>query len=198
MTLAEFFDARIFQPLGMTDTHFYLEDSEVERLASVYVPDEAGGIREMGDETIEDGYLVFSATYPFGVHSTYYSGGAGLVSTASDYVRFLQMFLNGGELEGARLLSPTTIEIMTRNNIGELNLGPGEKFGLGFGLIDEPGLVGGPRSYGTYYWGGFFNTVFFVDPSEELIGIFMSQRFPQDSGRIRERFINLIYQAIVD
>jgi len=197
MTLAEFFETRIFRPMGMRDTHFYLEAGKVERLAALYTSTANGGIREVTNETIEDGYLVYSATYPTS-ELTYYSGGAGLVSTASDYVRFLQMFLNRGELEGVRLLSPKTVEIMTRNSIGELDAGPGLKFGLGFAVVEDPGLIGDPRSYGTYYWGGIFNTRFFVDPAEELIGVFMSQRIPRDPGRIRDGFMNVVYQAIVE
>ncbi|HEX9877243.1 MAG TPA: serine hydrolase domain-containing protein [Gammaproteobacteria bacterium] len=199
MMLAEFFEQRIFAPLAMHDTHFYLDAPDVERLASVYVPDDRGGLRELADdETIEAGYLVYSGSYHFKGPRTYYSGGAGLVSTASDYARLLQMFLNGGELDGVRLLSPTTVELMTRNGIGELSVGPGRKFGLGFAVVEDPGRAGVPGSPGTYYWGGFFNTRFFVDPGEGLIGIFLSQRYPRDAGRLRDRFINVAYQAIVD
>jgi CubicO group peptidase (beta-lactamase class C family) len=199
MTLAAFFDQRIFEPLGMRDTHFFLDDADAERLASVYIPAAGGGIRELQDnETVEEGYLVYSASYPFNGPRTYYSGGAGLTSTVSDYVRLLQMFLNGGELDGVRLLSPKTVEMMTRNGIGELSVGPGRKFGLGFAIVDDPGRAGDPSSPGTYYWGGFFNTRFFVDPSEDLIGIFMSQRYPRDAGRLRDRFISVAYQAIID
>ena len=108
------------------------------------------------------------------------------------------MFLNGGELDGVRLLSPTTVELMTSNGIGELSVSPGRKFGLGFAIIEDPGRAGVPHSAGSYYWGGFFNTRFFVDPSEELIGVFMSQRYPRDGGSVRDRFMSVVYQAIVD
>ena len=196
-TLGEFFDTRIFAPLEMTDTHFYLEASKLDRLAALYAPTVNGGIREVTDEATENGYLVYSATYNHGGPRTYFSGGAGLVSTAQDYLRFLQMFLNGGELDGVRLLSPRTVEMMTRNGIGEINVGPGLKFGLGFAIAEDPSLMANPHSHGTYYWGGIFNTRFFVDPTEELIGIIMSQRIPGDPGRIRDRFVNATYQAIV-
>ncbi|MDH3418655.1 MAG: beta-lactamase family protein [Gammaproteobacteria bacterium] len=198
MTLAEFFERRIFGPLRMTDTHFYLDEADVARLASVYVPDGRGGIRELGDEPVENGTLVYSASFHFKGPRTYFSGGAGLVSTASDYVRLLQMFLNGGNLDGVRLLSPTTVELMTRNGIGDLSVSPGRKFGLGFAVIEDPGRAGVPHSPGSYYWGGFFNTRFFVDPSEELIGIFLSQRYPRDAGSIRDRFMSVVYQAVID
>lgn len=198
MPLAEFFERRIFGPLGMVDTHFYLDDAKVGRLASVYVPDAGGGMRELGDEPVERGTVVYSASYHFKGPRTYFSGGAGLVSTAADYVRLLQMFLNGGELDGVRLLSPTTVELMTRNGIGDLSVGPGRKFGLGFAIVEDPGRAGVPHSPGSYYWGGFFNTRFFVDPSQELIGIFLSQRYPRDAGNIRDRFMSVVYQAVVD
>lgn len=198
MTLEEYFVSRIFEPLAMTDTHFYLDDDKVGRLAAVYTSTKKGGMRELGNEAVVKDYLVYSATYPYQGPRTYFSGGAGLVSTISDYVRFLQMFLDGGELDGVRLLSPTTVTMMTRNNIGDLNVGPGTKFGLGFAVLEDPGLAGNPGSAGSYFWGGFFNTQFFVDPAEELIGIIMTQRFPPDRGNVRQKFVNGAYQAIVD
>ena len=196
MTLADFFEQRIFEPLGMRNTHLFIDDDE--HLASVYVPDAHGGLRELGDEPVEIGALVYSASFHYKGPRTYHSGGAGLVSTASDYVRLLQMFLNGGELDGIRLLSPTTVALMTRNGIGDLSVSPGRKFGLGFAIIEDPGRAGVPHSPGSYYWGGFFNTRFFVDPSEELIGVFMSQRQPRDADSVRDRFMSVVYQAIVD
>ena len=198
MTLKEYFASRIFAPLAMVDTHFFLDDDKVGRLAAVYTSTEDGGMRELGNETVVDRYLVYSATYPYNGPRSYYSGGAGLVSTISDYARLLQMFLNGGELDGVRLLSPTTVAMMMRNNIGDLNVGPGIKFGFGFAVLEDPGLAGHPGSVGTYFWGGFFNTQFFVDPEEELIGIIMTQRFPADRGNVRDKFVSGVYQAIVE
>jgi len=198
MTLAEFFEQRIFKPLAMTDTHFYLDDNKAPRLASVYTSAEDGSLRELGNETIVDHYLVYSATYPRSRSRSYYSGGAGLVSTAPDYIRFLQMLLNGGKLDAVRLLSPTTVAMMTRNNIGMLEVRPGIKFGLGFAVTADPGVAGSPASVGAYSWGGFFNTQFFVDPDQELIGVIMTQRFPADSGHISQKFVNGIYQAIIE
>jgi CubicO group peptidase (beta-lactamase class C family) len=198
MTLAAFFESRIFEPLGMHDTAFFLDNRQAERLASVYAPDGHGGLRELGDERVVEGHHVYSASYPYAGPDRFFAGGAGLTSTISDYARFLQMLLNGGELEGVRLLSPTTVAMMTRNNIGALESGPGIKFGYGFAVVDDPGVAVDWRARGAYYWGGFFNTRFFVDPSQELIGIFMSQRRPQDPGRLRDRFIGAVYQAIID
>jgi CubicO group peptidase (beta-lactamase class C family) len=197
LSLADFFDSRIFKPLGMTDTHFYLPNHKLERLAALYSPGEGGIIREV-TEPVEEGYASFSPTYQYNEQQTYYSGGAGLVSTTYDYLKLLQMFLNGGELNGIRLLSPKTVEMMIRNNIGSLNVEPGIKFGLGFAIVENASMTGDSKSPGTYYWGGIFNTRFFIDPNEELIGIFMSQRIPRDPERLRDRFVNTVYQAIVE
>jgi len=196
LSLAEFFDTRIFEPLGMTDSHFYLDGDGVERLAAVYSSAPDGSIREVDEGPIDEGYLSYSVNYPYQGSQSYYSGGAGLVSTAGDYARLLQMFLNNGELDGVRLLGRKTVELMTSNNIGALDAGRGLKFGLGFAIVDNPGVSGGTRSRGTYYWGGIFHTRFFVDPSEQLIGIFMAQRQPRDAATVRDRFINVAYQAI--
>jgi Beta-lactamase class C and other penicillin binding proteins len=196
MTLDEFFRKRIFAPLGMTDTGFYPSEAQLARLAAVYnqLPD--GHIKRMDDEPIERGYLVFSASYPYKGAKRYYSGGAGLVSTINDYGRFLQALLNGGELEGARILSRKTVELMTVNHVGELfgDLG----FGLGFFVVRDLGKGHELGSAGLYGWGGFFYTTFFVDPKEKLIGIFMSQLYPSNDVRLHERFRSLAYQAIID
>ncbi|MBH98819.1 MAG: serine hydrolase [Rhodospirillaceae bacterium] len=196
LTLAEFFETKIFQPLGMTDTHFYIEEPKISRLAALYTPSEEGTILEV-TERVEKEFISFSPTYHQSEIQKYYSGGAGLVSTALDYFRLLQMFLNGGELDGVRLLSPTTVKMMTRNNIGSLNVSPGIKFGLGFAVVEEPSMVGDSKTQGTYYWGGIFNTRFFVDPNHELIGIFLSQRIPGDVERLRDKFINIVYQSTI-
>jgi CubicO group peptidase (beta-lactamase class C family) len=198
MTLAEFFDTRIFEPLEMHDTAFFIDAREARRLASVYVPDGHGGLRELGNEKVVEGYHTYTASYPYGGPDTYFAGGAGLTSTIGDYARFLQMLLNKGELDGVRLLSPTTVDMMTRNNIGDLESSPGMGFGYGFAVVTDPARAVDWRAPGAYHWGGFFNTRFFVDPAQELIGIFMSQQRPEDPGHISDRFIGTVYQAIVD
>ena len=106
--------------------------------------------------------------------------------------------LNGGELDGVRLLSPRTVEFMTRNQIGDLNVSPGVKFGLGFAVIDDPGLVGETQSAGNYNWGGFFNTSFFVDPSERMFAVLLTQRFPGDETNLRDKFVSAVYQAMLE
>jgi CubicO group peptidase (beta-lactamase class C family) len=126
-----------------------------------------------------------------------FSGGAGLVSTASDYARFLQMLLNGGELDGVRILAPSTVELMTADHIGERYGTAGAGFGLGFEIATDAGLLGRPGSAGTFGWGGAYHSTYWVDPEEQLVVVYMSQLIPagalDDHGRLRA----LVYQAIV-
>ncbi len=197
LSLAEFFEQRIFRPLGMNDTRFYLDSAQAERLASVYTNAPDGSLAELGPEPQVAGPLTYSAGFHYEGPQTYFSGGAGLVSTASDYARFLQLMLNGGELDGVRLVGPKTVEFMTRNQIGELNVSPGVKFGLGFAVVEDPGLTGETQSEGNYYWGGFFNTGFFVDPDERLFAILLTQRFPPDQTNVGDKFTAAVYQAII-
>lgn len=196
MTLDEFFHRRIFEPLQMKDTHFFLPEEKLPRLGAVYnqLPD--GTIKRMSDEPDERGYLTYSATFHYKGPRTYYSGGAGLVSTINDYARFLQTLLNGGQLDGARILSPKTVELMTVNHVGEMFGANG--FGLGFSVVRDLGKGTELGSVGQYGWGGFFYTNFSVDPKEKMIAIFMSQLYPAADVRLHERFRSLAYQAIVD
>lgn len=196
VTLDEFFRRRIFEPLRMTDTGFYPPEAKLARLAAVYnqLPD--GHIKRMNDEPSERGYLIFSASYPYKGARRYYSGGAGLISTINDYGRFLQALLNGGELDGTRILSRKTVELMTVNHVGDL-FGP-QGFGLGFSVVRDLGRGNELGSVGQYGWGGFFYTNFFVDPKEKMVGIFMSQLYPATDVRLHERFRTLAYQAITD
>jgi CubicO group peptidase (beta-lactamase class C family) len=196
MTLDEFFRARIFAPLKMTDTHFTLPAEKLPRLAEVYQQQADTSIKAMRDSRVTTGYLHYSATYPLQRPRNFFSGGAGLVSTASDYARFLQMLLNGGELEGARVLGRKTVELMTVNHVGDLFGAQG--FGLGFSVVRDVGRGSEPSSVGTYGWGGFFYTNFIVDPKEQMIAIFMSQLYPANDVKLHERFRSLAYQAIVD
>lgn len=196
MTLDQFFQKRIFEPLKMKDTHFFLPEEKLPRLAAVYnqLPD--GRIKRMGDEPDERGYLIYSATFHYKGPRNFFSGGAGLVSTAGDYARFLQMLLGGGQLDGARVLGRKTVELMTVNHVGDLFGAQG--FGLGFSIVRDLGRGNEAGSAGQYGWGGFFHTNFFVDPKEEMIAIFMSQLFPSNDLKLHERFRSLAYQAIVD
>ena len=192
-TLDAFFRERIFEPLDMPDTHFYLPQSKLDRFAALYGPGDDGKIVLTEAPTAASRFVREPHVY--------FSGAGGLVSTARDYFRFHQMMLNGGELDGVRLLSRKTIELMTANHTGDYGIwlaGPGYGFGLGYAVVTDLGPSATPRSEGSYYWGGAFGTIFWVDPSEELIGIMLTQVRPYTHLRIREDLATLTYQAIVD
>ena len=198
VTFDEFLRTRLFEPLGMHDTFFYVPDAKASRMASIYTPG-ASGLAEV-DGTVAGEHLVYSSTYSTGGPRRNFSGGAGLSSTAHDYSRFLQMLLNGGELDGARMLSPMTVDLMRTDQIGDVPAGsvvqPGSAgFGLGVAVRGGPAVDGELGSAGAYYWSGFFNTTFWVDPTEELLGILMTQIFPFGSD-IQARFRTLVYEAI--
>ena len=191
--LDEFVRKRIFEPLGMPDTHFYLPQSEVERFAALYQPDANKKIKLVEAPTPESRWVKEPHVY--------FSGAGGLVSTGADYFRFQQMMLNGGELNGVRLLGRKTVELMTTNHIGDLPIwltGPGYGFGLGYSVVKDMGATGQPASAGTYGWGGAFCTYFWVDPAEEMIGVVMTQVRPYTHLNIRQEFQVLAYQALVD
>ena len=129
----------------------------------------------------------------------YYSGGAGLTSTIGDYARFLQALLNGGELDGRRILGRKTIQLMTRDQLVGVGVpAGGNLFGLGFAISPDPGLSGGPRSEGAFGWLGFFNTVYWVDPEEQLVAIIMTQLYPNNQSELTRKFEVAVYSAIVD
>lgn len=187
---------RIFRPLGMNDTHFFLDDTQGGRLAAQYVAGAA-----------DDGYKI-KLDDPGSEQSRWISGpkkvfrgAGGLVSTAHDYIRFQQMVANGGELGGLRLLSPRTVSLMTENHTASLPLwlpGPGMGFGLGYGVVVDRGITGTAWSEGTAYWGGAFCTISWFDREQGIVAVMMTQVRPYGHIRIREDFQNLVYQAIVD
>jgi CubicO group peptidase (beta-lactamase class C family) len=191
-----FLDARIFTPLGMEDTGFFVPAEKVHRLTTVYTPNY--------DNTAISRYES-SRTRDYSRAPTFFSGGGGLVSTASDYFRFAQMLLNRGELDGVRILGPETIELMTCNHLdpawgrGDLDwYGIGLGFGLGFWVAPDRGVTGLAVSEGSFGWGGMAQTTFWVDPREELVGIFLIQILPESPLPYRELFKPVVYQAIVD
>jgi CubicO group peptidase (beta-lactamase class C family) len=193
-----FLRERIFRPLKMNDTDFVVPDAKWSRLATVYSPDGAGGIRPMRDpETF--GNTVMSPVEYYKSPKTYFSGGAGLVSTAADYARFGHMLLNGGVLDGARLLSPKTIELMTVSHTGDLGAlpvaGPGRGFGLGFFVVTDLATTQTLGSQGMFGWSGIYGTTFWVDPKERLVAIMMVQRYP--GSPVAAAFQPLVYQALV-
>jgi CubicO group peptidase (beta-lactamase class C family) len=198
-TLEEFYQERIFRPLGMQDTSFYLKKGQFDRFSSCYQPKYENGGWGL---TIYD--RAETSEKVKGPKKHYGAGGnmGGLLSTVADYVRFAQMMLNGGELEGARILGRKSIEVMTSDHLGGIPvpmLGPGFGFGMGVGVYKGGGL---PimRSIGTYGWGGAAGTTFFVDPKEDLIAICFTQVFGammMPENFYQEEFERLVYQALV-
>lgn len=191
--LDELLRSRVFEPLGMSDTHFYLPGDDQDRLVTVYSATEKGLERAPSP-----GGMVGQGLYAEGPCRSF-SGGAGLLSTASDYARFLQMMLNRGELDGHRVLSPSTVKLMTVNHLVEAPYGsPGAGFGLGFQVLEDLGKFGQPGSVGSFGWGGAYHTTYWVDPQEDLVVVYMTQLIPagglDDHGKLRA----LVYQAIVD
>lgn len=187
-----FLKTRIFEPLRMQDTFFYLPADKRNRLATVYSMRD-GKISRAPDE----GTMQSQGHYADGPRQSF-SGGAGLLSTAADYARFLQAMLNGGELDGARILSPKTVELMTTDHLQGLEFRPGEGFGLGFSVVKDLGERGVPGSVGEYGWGGAYHSTYWVDPVEDLIVVYFTQLLPSggldDHGKLRA----LVYQAIVE
>lgn len=198
MPLNVFFRERIFKPLKMTDTDFIVPEAKWSRFVTVYSPDGKGGIRPMTDpESFGNTHMSPWAYYKEG--KTYFSGGAGLASTAADYARFANMLLNGGALEGARLLSPKTIEMMTLSHTSELTpplplLGPGVNFGLGFRVVTDLAATQTLGSNGLYGWSGIYGTNFWVDPKEKLVAVMMVQKYPGPT--VAGTFQPMVYQAL--
>jgi CubicO group peptidase (beta-lactamase class C family) len=192
-TLDKFFEERIFKPLGMVDTGFHVPQGKWERLATLYAPN--------ADKTLRRSAAPPQESYK--QPATLLLGGAGLVSTTMDYARFVQMLLGGGELDGARILSRKTVEMMSANHLGDIpragNLLPaGYGFGLTFSVNLGPGKNANIGSEGEYYWGGAAGTRFWIDPKEQMIGVFMIQILPHTALTYGSEFRQLAYQAIAD
>ena len=196
MSLDAFFAERIFKPLDMKDTHFFIPETKRQRIATVYERTKDGPITRKSQKPTVEGSLIYSTDYPYNGPRTYFSGGGGLVSTASDYVRFVQMMLNGGKFNGVRLLSRKTVELMTTDQLAKMGVDYG--FGLGFGVVGDESDLNEIGSVGRYGWGGFFFTNFFIDPQEQMIGIFLCQLHPSGGLDLGERIRILSYQAIAD
>ena len=187
----QFLRSRIFEPLGMNDTWFYLPKEKQDRLVSVqHIKD---GKWEKYPKTFYD------TDYPIKGAKSFFSGGAGLSSTAKDYATFLQMYLNHGELNGKRILSRTTVQSIMGNQTGDL-FGAGlEHYGLAFGVVSDKGQdAGGLGSAGTFDWGGYFNTQYFADPKEQVIGILMKQTQGDVSDDTGWKFRQMVFAAIDD
>jgi len=197
--LSEVFRERIFAPLKMADTGFFVREDQRARFAACYNA-KPGGAKELQDDPTTSPYLKAPALE---------SGGGGLVSTAADYLRFAHMLLNGGELDGARILAPKTVQLMTANHLpGNKDLtelsrslfsestNAGVGFGLGFAVVFDPPKTLIPCSKGEYYWGGAASTAFWVDPVEEVTAVFMTQLLPSSSYPIRRELRTLVYAAL--
>ena len=191
ISLDQFFKTRIFQPLGMTDTYFYLPADKQNRLAVLSLEDSTG-INKMPEGYVFNGAR-WNALYP-NTKGTYHSGGAGLTSTITDYAVFLQMLLNGGTYNNRKILSRNSVRMMTSNQIGDLNLGI-DKFGLGFSIATEKTAARLPVSVGTFGWGGAFSTSYWVDPKEKIIAQFYTQVWGR-THNTEDAFKVLVYQAL--
>ncbi|MBW8200112.1 serine hydrolase domain-containing protein [Flagellimonas abyssi] len=190
-SLDVYLQRNILEPLGMDDTHFYLPLVKKERLATVYSATENGLERAPNP-----GGMVGQGAYVEGPRKSF-SGGAGFLSTAMDYTKFLQMMLNKGEFNGKRIISPKTVELMTTNHL-PFPLGEGTGFGLGFSTVEDLGLRGELGSEGEFAWGGAYHSTYWVDPKEEMTVVYFTQLIPandlDDHGKLRA----LVYQAIID
>lgn len=191
MPFDEVLRTRIFEPLGMEDTGFYHPKEKAERLVAVQHNNEGSWEKFPAD--------FFDADYPVKGAKTFFSGGAGLSGTAKDYAAFLQMYLNGGEYNGVRLLSRTTVRTIMANHSGEL-FGDGEKHhGLAFAVLTQEGQdKGGLGSAGTFDWGGYFNTQYFADPQEGIVGILMKQTQGPVNDDTAWKFRQMVFQTIDD
>lgn len=197
-TLAAFIGEHIATPLKMVDTAFFLPPEKTSRLAAVYAVGADGTIVRA-----EEGKPAVS-TLPHSGQGAYvsgprvaFSGGAGLLSTAHDYARFMQMLLNGGELEGVRLLSPTTVKLMTSNHVGTLYQNGALGWGLGFEVVEQAGRAPRYGAAGEFSWSGAYHTTYWADPAEQLVVVFMSQLLPAGPTNLTTRVRTLVNQAII-
>lgn len=189
--LDEFLTTQLFEPLGMGDTHFYLPKGKVNRLAKVYSKEE-----DKLEPAPSPGHMVGQGHYVDGPRTSF-SGGAGLLSTAMDYARFLQMMLNGGTYNGQRILSRKSVELMTTDHMRDIPYGrDGQGFGLGFTVATDLGARGTLGSEGDYGWGGAYHSSYWVDPVEKLVVVYFTQVIPARGLDDRAKLRALVYQAL--
>ncbi|WP_304517613.1 serine hydrolase domain-containing protein [Cecembia rubra] len=190
MPFDQFLRKRLFDPLGMNDTWFYLPDAKANRLVKVQ--------RKVDGQWENFPVTFYDPQYPITGNKRFFSGGAGLSSTAKDYATFLQMYLNGGELNGVRILSRSTVETIMKNQVGDLWSGA-KHYGLAFGVVTEAGVAeGGIGSEGTFDWGGYFNTQYFADPQEKVIGILLKQTSQTSGDQTGWRFRQMVFTLLDD
>lgn len=208
MSLDKFFQKNLFDPLKMKDTFFFVPDEKVSRLAAVYEPKPEGGLAKLDRNVVSKSFLSpvdglrYGPFYSYQGPKTYFSGGGGLHSTATDYMRFCQMVLNGGALDGARILSPTTIELMLGNYMGTykhwIYTDEGSRYGLGFMVVMDRFFAANALPNGSYYWGGFYHTKFYIDPKHNLIALYFSQIFPTSQVEEVTRKYNVLTQQAIE
>ena len=187
----EFLHERIFTPLEMDDTYFYLPGSKAERLVQVQ--------HKAGDEWKAYPVTFYDPQYPVRGAKSFFSGGAGLSSTALDYAKFLQLYLNGGIYNGNRLLSPLTVKMILSNHTEDLFGGPENFYGLAFGIVSKRGEEkGGQGSEGTFDWGGYFNTQYFADPVTDVIGILMKQTQGPVNDETGWKFRQMVFASLIE
>jgi CubicO group peptidase (beta-lactamase class C family) len=188
-TLDEFFRKNIFEPLGMKDTYFNVPSSKWNRLATVYTEDSNNRIIPWSQT-----FRNIDPDYPK-MTKRYFSGGAGLTSTAYDYAVFLQMLLNGGIYNGKRILSPRSVELMTSNQLN-FPYDSVDYFGLGFEILSERSGNLNPKNKGTFSWGGYYGTTYWVDPKEKLVCLIMTQHTPNSHADLMNKITAIIYSSL--
>lgn len=192
MPLDKYFQKELFEPLGMVDSYFYLPKEKQNRLVTLYSQDSI-------HTALYRSTHIANQTYPYSGAKTYFSGGAGVVGTIDDYARFCSMLLNKGKYNNKQFISAKTIELMTRNQIGENEVWEsGDKFGLGFQLFTEKGLSHHPGNVGAFKWGGMYCTDYIIDPKEDLILLIYTNAWPFANAEINTKFRALIYQALIN
>lgn len=191
-----FLKVRILDPLKMKDTDYYVPETKLGRVASVYCPDEVNGIK-----------IIHPDDRALSIPATFFSGNGGLFSTVSDYMKFAQMLLNKGEYKGIRLLKPETVELMTSNHLTNEKMPDdpffesmlaGMGFGYGFAVVQDTLIGGKTGSKGSYWWAGTANTYFFIDPEKDLILIFMTQFVPNYYYPVFKEFRDLVYETVIN
>lgn len=190
MPFDRFLHERIFTPLAMQDTGFCVAGADADRLATVYAARDGVLVRADTGQRGQGHYV--GGTAPCAT----FGGGAGLVSTARDYARLLEMLRQGGALEGARILSPASVALMTRDHLGTVYGGPEVGFGLGFEVWDAPAMAARPGEPGQYGWGGAYGTTYWVDPASRLVAVLMTQQLPAGPWQLHERYRMAVYQGL--
>jgi CubicO group peptidase (beta-lactamase class C family) len=189
LSLEEFIRTRITAPLGMADTYFFVPPAKASRLVALYMNDSTGSVVRAPEGSRGQGHYVVGPRRS-------YSGGAGIVSTAHDYARFLQMILGRGEIDGVRILSPRSVDLMTSNQIPTIYGQNGKGFGLGFETVERVG-ANGYYSVGSFGWGGAYGSTYMVDPAERMVVVFMINQMPMRAD-VAGKFPTLVYQALTD